>query len=168
MPSSTPPLAATVATPYTYPVTATDPDGDALLFTLLDSPAGMTIDPVSGVLQWTPTLGQVGLHPVTIAKPFAIGRSEVTFAEWDRCVAAGGCSFRPDDGGRGRGERPVTGISWTDAKAYAQRHREPEVEVEIAHRGQAWPMQDGERNVRHEALECRHADARQFDYHSAR
>jgi formylglycine-generating enzyme required for sulfatase activity len=55
------------------------------------------------------------VHKVTIARPFAIGRREVTFEEWDQCVAAGGCRYRPDDRGQGRGERPATDISWRDA-----------------------------------------------------
>src|SRR5262245_18569820 len=37
------------------------------------------------------------LHKVTITKPFAIGRREVTFDEWDACVSAGGCKYNPDD-----------------------------------------------------------------------
>ena len=48
---------------------------------------------------------------VTIARPFAVGKFEVTFAEWDACVATGGCSHRPDDWGRGK--RPVN-VSWND------------------------------------------------------
>ena len=33
---------------------------------------------------------------VTIARPFAVGKYEVTFAEWDACAAAGGCGgYRP-------------------------------------------------------------------------
>jgi formylglycine-generating enzyme required for sulfatase activity len=31
---------------------------------------------------------------VIIARPFAVGRFEVTFAEWDACVVAGGCMHR--------------------------------------------------------------------------
>ena len=58
------------------------------------------------------------VHRVTIAKPFAIGRHEVTFNEWDRCVDAGGCKHRPDDRDWGRGDRPVINVSWSDAKAY--------------------------------------------------
>ena len=58
------------------------------------------------------------VHRVTIAKPFAIGRYEVTFNEWDRCVDAGGCKHRPDDRGWGRGDRPVINVGWSDAKAY--------------------------------------------------
>jgi len=55
---------------------------------------------------------------VTIERPFAVGRREVTFAEWDACVAAGGCSHRPEDMGWGRGDRPVINISWDDAIVY--------------------------------------------------
>jgi formylglycine-generating enzyme required for sulfatase activity len=58
-------------------------------------------------------------HRVTIAKPFAIGRREITFDEWDRCVDAGGCKSRPNDRDWGRGDRPVINVSWLDAKAYA-------------------------------------------------
>ena len=55
---------------------------------------------------------------MTIERPFAVGRREVTFAEWDACVAAGGCSHRPEDMGWGRGDRPVINISWDDAIVY--------------------------------------------------
>src|SRR4051812_9885883 len=34
-------------------------------------------------------------HKVTIPRDFAIGRREVTFAEWDRCLAARGCAYSP-------------------------------------------------------------------------
>ena len=52
--------------------------------------------------------------------PFAIGVSEVTFDEWDACVADGGCGkYTPDDKGLGRGKLPVTQVSWKDATAYA-------------------------------------------------
>ena len=49
---------------------------------------------------------------------FAIGRREVTFAEWDQCADAGACTYRPDDHGGGRGDRPATNISWRDVKLY--------------------------------------------------
>ena len=58
-------------------------------------------------------------HKVTIAKPFAAGRFAVTFAEWDACLAAGGCGgYKPEDQGWGRADRPVINVSWDDAKAY--------------------------------------------------
>jgi formylglycine-generating enzyme required for sulfatase activity len=55
---------------------------------------------------------------VSIAKPFAIGRAPVTFEEYDACVAAGGCPYRPNDGGWGRGRQPAIHISWDDARSY--------------------------------------------------
>jgi formylglycine-generating enzyme required for sulfatase activity len=58
-------------------------------------------------------------HRVTIDKPFAVGKYEVTFGEWDACVKAGICKHRPNDNGWGRGRRPVMNVSWDDAKLYA-------------------------------------------------
>lgn len=57
-------------------------------------------------------------HQVLI-RPFAIGAREVTFDEWDACVAAGGCNgYRPEDENWGRGSRPVINVSWEDAQAF--------------------------------------------------
>ena len=59
------------------------------------------------------------VHRVTFERPFAVGVYEVTFGEWEACVSGGGCGgHRPDDRGRGRGNRPVINVSWDDAKAY--------------------------------------------------
>jgi formylglycine-generating enzyme required for sulfatase activity len=56
---------------------------------------------------------------VTIAAPFAVGKFEVTFAEWDACVAcARRWGHRPDDRGWGRGRQPVIGVSWYAAQEY--------------------------------------------------
>ena len=53
-------------------------------------------------------------HRVVIGKPFAVGKFEVTFTEWDACVASGKCKRRPDDNGWGRGRLPVLNVSWDD------------------------------------------------------
>ena len=58
------------------------------------------------------------VRPVRLARPFAIGVREVTFDEWDRCVAAGVCRAQPVDNGWGRGRRPVIMVSWVDAQDY--------------------------------------------------
>ena len=58
------------------------------------------------------------VHQVSIRKPFYIGRREVTFEEWDTCIAEGGCKQKPDDRGLGRSRRPVTDLDWDDAKSY--------------------------------------------------
>ena len=60
-------------------------------------------------------------HRVTIGYTLAAGVYEVTFAEWDACVGAGGCGgYRPGDGGWGRGSRPVIRVSWEDAREYVR------------------------------------------------
>jgi formylglycine-generating enzyme required for sulfatase activity len=64
--------------------------------------------------------GAEAQHRVTIAAPFAVSKFEITFEQWDTCLKEGGCSsYRPDDEGWGRGERPVINVSWQDAQAYA-------------------------------------------------
>ena len=58
-------------------------------------------------------------HEVTIAR-FALAKHETTFAQWDACVAGGGCSgYRPEDHEKGRGDRPVINVTWRDARNYA-------------------------------------------------
>lgn len=59
------------------------------------------------------------VHKVTIAKPFAIGRTLVTFDQWTACADDGGCKNRPDTQGFGGDTRPVIDVSWLDAKEYA-------------------------------------------------
>jgi formylglycine-generating enzyme required for sulfatase activity len=55
-------------------------------------------------------------HEVTVAEPFAVSKFEVTFAEWDACVAAAACPQVADHWGRGK--MPVINVSWRDAKQY--------------------------------------------------
>jgi formylglycine-generating enzyme required for sulfatase activity len=60
------------------------------------------------------------VRKVTIGAPLAVGKFEVTFAEWDACVADGiiGCSHKPGAESWGRGKRPVINVSWNDIKQY--------------------------------------------------
>jgi formylglycine-generating enzyme required for sulfatase activity len=57
-------------------------------------------------------------HLVTIANPFAASKFEVTFDEWDICVAYGDCAQGISDSGWGRGRRPVIGVDLDDARRY--------------------------------------------------
>lgn len=63
---------------------------------------------------------EIPAHPVTIAKPFAIGRYEVTFDEYILCVEEGGCATVPDDHKWGKGRRPVINVTWQDAVTYTE------------------------------------------------
>ncbi len=63
--------AATVNKLYTYALRATDPEGGALSYSLVNTqpgnvapPAGMTIDTATGLVRWTPATA--GTYPITI------------------------------------------------------------------------------------------------------
>ncbi|MBI4527862.1 MAG: SUMF1/EgtB/PvdO family nonheme iron enzyme [Deltaproteobacteria bacterium] len=58
------------------------------------------------------------VHDVTIKEPFAIGRYEVTFEEYDKFAKATGRQLLEDEGW-GRGRRPVINVYWEDARDYA-------------------------------------------------
>src|SRR5262249_37917001 len=64
-----PPPAApgVVGRPYQYHFRAQDAEDDPLTFQLTTAPAGMSVDPVTGILSWTPTAAQLGPQPVTLA-----------------------------------------------------------------------------------------------------
>lgn len=51
---------------------------------------------------------------------FAIGRTEVSFEQWEACVAAGGCPPQTRDERWGRGQRPVIHIRYEMAQRYVQ------------------------------------------------
>lgn len=73
-------------------------------------------------------------HRVTIARPYAIGKTEVTWDQWESCVRDRWCDgiavenalrTNPADGTPlanfvdwGRGMRPVVGVSWYDAQTF--------------------------------------------------
>jgi formylglycine-generating enzyme required for sulfatase activity len=80
-------------------------------------PAGefMMGSPVSELLRGLETQ-----HRVAIGA-FALGKYEVTFAEWDACVAGGGClGPAAGDENWGRGTRPAINVTWDMAEAYAE------------------------------------------------
>ena len=72
--TSSPGFSATAEQPYWYVVTAQDPDGDPIEFLLLEKPEGMAINTTSGLIQWTPTVAQLGTHPVTVAAVDPLGQ----------------------------------------------------------------------------------------------
>ena len=58
------------------------------------------------------------VHSVRVPA-FRLGKYEATFAQWDACVADGGCGgYTPDDRGWGRGNRPVIHVSWDDIQGF--------------------------------------------------
>ena len=65
-------------------------------------------------------LGESSKKPVrsVTIKPFAMGKYEVTFEEYDRFAIAEGRPV-PNDQSWGRGRGPVINVSWDEARAYA-------------------------------------------------
>lgn len=59
------------------------------------------------------------VHRVDVP-PFAMSQHEVTFAEWDACVAARACSDEIFDQEWGRGDRPVVNVGWDEAQVYVR------------------------------------------------
>jgi len=51
---------------YIYDVDATDPDSDDITYRLVDSAEGMEINPMTGLIKWTPTQSDVGNHQVLV------------------------------------------------------------------------------------------------------
>lgn len=67
-----------------------------------------------------PVFPDLVLLPPEGGKSIAMARTEVTFAQWETCVAAGGCPRVGDDDGWGRERYPAINVSWNDANAYAR------------------------------------------------
>jgi formylglycine-generating enzyme required for sulfatase activity len=83
----------------------------------------MVVVPAGGFLMGSPPqekgrYSDEASHPARIEKPFAMGKHEVTFDEYDRFATATGRTL-PGDQGWGRGRRPVVNVAWRDAVAYA-------------------------------------------------
>jgi formylglycine-generating enzyme required for sulfatase activity len=57
-------------------------------------------------------------HKVVISRPFAVARFELTFGEWDACVADGDCPRDIPESGSRRARLPVINVSWDDAQSY--------------------------------------------------
>ncbi len=58
------------------------------------------------------------VHSVTLPA-FAVSKTEITFAQYGRCISVGECNPGKGDEGWGRGSRPVINVNWNDAKRYA-------------------------------------------------
>ena len=58
-------------------------------------------------------------HRVTIAKPFALGKYEVTVGQWQACIDAGACRSMPTMQGVSASS-PVHNVSWSEVQDYLQ------------------------------------------------
>ena len=72
---------------YTYDANATDPDGNALTYSLISAPSGMAINTASGFIAWVPVSSQVGSNSVRVA--VSDGRAQTT-ADFNITAITGG------------------------------------------------------------------------------
>jgi len=66
--TSQPPTQARAGERLLYQVTVADPypTEDVHTFSLVEAPTGMTIDPMTGLVEWTPAASDAGVHPVRV------------------------------------------------------------------------------------------------------
>jgi RHS repeat-associated protein len=69
-------IIAWIDVPYTYTIEAIDTDSDTLTYTLPLAPEGMTIEPETGLIEWTPTESDLGDHNVSVAVTDTSGASD--------------------------------------------------------------------------------------------
>ena len=124
VPAAEPPAAAVSVGPPPK-IAANDAGGE--VFKECDECPEMVVVPAGKAVLGSPP-GESGRqtfeaapHVVEIAKPFAVGRYAVTFAQWDACYAEGGCGHRRlGDLDFGRGKRPAIFATWAEAQLYVQ------------------------------------------------
>jgi hypothetical protein len=110
--NSLPVLSATEGQLYSYDVDASDPDaGDILTYSLDIAPAGMSIDPSSGLIQWTPAAAQLGLNPVTVR--VADGSSAFATQSFSIDVAAAGEAPDAPENLQGRAKDLHVNLAWS-------------------------------------------------------
>ena len=98
--------------------------GSALSTTEPRQPEVVNLEPGSFVYRVSGEFTQAGrpvnapLVNMRIGHPLAIMRTQVSAADFDRCVADGAC--RPLEAKAGRSDLPAVGVNWIDAVAYAK------------------------------------------------
>ncbi|MEK6749871.1 MAG: putative Ig domain-containing protein [Pseudomonadota bacterium] len=74
----------TAGSAYTQTITATDANGDALVYSLVNAPAGMVIDKNTGVITWTSGATQAGTY--TVGAQITDGKGGITSITFDVVV----------------------------------------------------------------------------------
>jgi hypothetical protein len=64
---------------WVFSPVASDPDKDPVVFSLATGPAGMTVDPATGVMRWTPSTSQKGTFHISLAASDGIATAFLNF-----------------------------------------------------------------------------------------
>ncbi|MFB6099637.1 MAG: putative Ig domain-containing protein, partial [Candidatus Nanohalobium sp.] len=95
--TSDPAVTGEVGKAYSYDAEATDPDGNALSYSLNQSPSGMSIDSDSGKVSWTPSSS--GTYDVEIVVSDGEASVSQSYSIDVQSDNSGGGSDNPEDGG---------------------------------------------------------------------
>jgi formylglycine-generating enzyme required for sulfatase activity len=106
-----PPPPAPTVTPSRVSAGGAGADCDVCPEMVTISPDAFTMGDSKGDISEMPA------HHVTLSKPYAIGKYEVTVGQWKACVAAGDCKKIPDSDMTSN-DLPARDISWGDAMKY--------------------------------------------------
>lgn len=103
--------------------TSSQPQTSVLFSDCVGCPKMVRIPPGSfqqGDLQTTGDSDERPTRRVTFSQPFALSRTEITYAQWDKCVARGACEALTEEdlSQTTRARRPVQNVSWSDAKDF--------------------------------------------------
>lgn len=114
-----PRLTALVGQPYASRAEAIDPDGDPVTWSLVTAPRGLSIDPATGELRWTPALDQLGAQTVVVrAQDALLQAGTLSFSIIVTCV-----NRSPE-----LASRPPTEAWVAEAYVYAVRADDPEAD----------------------------------------
>lgn len=98
--NSTPVTTAIAGVAYSYPISATDPEGDTLAYVKAFGPANIVVNGATGMVTWVPDSADVGSHSVVVN--VTDGVNTVPHA-WSVTVAPASSGPPPGSGGTGIG-----------------------------------------------------------------
>jgi predicted GH43/DUF377 family glycosyl hydrolase len=116
--TSAPPTMAWVGNEYAYNVTTVDEDGDIPIFSIASGPPGMSVNPSTGKLSWTPAASEIGNRSITVQ--VSDGRGSIDWQSFNVTVrdvplppsVAPRCFITsPSNGSRVAGAFDVTGTA---------------------------------------------------------
>jgi len=109
-------LALAALTALAAPAATQTPKPGTVFRDCPDCPEMVVIPPGIFIMGLNPKEAREGpAHRRNVGKPFAIGKYEVTFDEWEMCMREKGCTTEPHDHEWGKGRRPVINITFEDA-----------------------------------------------------
>jgi RHS repeat-associated protein len=81
--ASTPSIDAVVGQSYVYTMVANDPEGGTLTYAVRSAPSGLSIDPNTGIVTWTPSASDIGTVAIVLTTTDPLGGVAVQSVQID-------------------------------------------------------------------------------------